>query len=388
MNREDLQAFPRKRIEPVDGMAVTAEVWKEAHDYHRLRRRYHAQWHHGSGIVTGLEVIASDPPDSSVFILPGVALDTQGQTIVLPEPTAFDVGRSRGLLYLLLTYGESALRPGDSEEKPRYVHAQFGIEARAALPDAPCVELARIRREGRDAPITDAQDAMHPAANEIDGRFRREVGAAPQEAVTLAVCYAGGGSSKRHGQGAGHLARALRHAGQRMWVDDGVPLAEGLEAYTLVYLVGKEAFQLSRDEMNALYAYLQAGGTLLIESCRQATDGGDPSASPGTGPAADAAFLDLLASMGVELEPLPPDHRLLLEPFLFAAPPPGFETQGAPQVLVGGGVVFSTFDYGCLWRGERQGGVASREEIRSATEWGANLVAYAAARRKRGNRRE
>jgi hypothetical protein len=372
-----LKDFPSKRIEPVDGMAVTAEVWKESHDYHRLRERYHALLHHGPGIVTGLEVIASDPPDSSVFILPGIALDTQGQTIVLPEPTAFDVGQSRGLLYLLLTYGESAPLAGDSEEGPRYIHAQFGIEARSELPDTPYVELARIRRQDRDAPIANAQDAAHPAADKIDQRFRRQAGVTPQEAVTLAVCYTGAGSGTGHGQGASHLARALRHAEQQVWLDDGVPLAEGLEAYTLVYLVGQDAFELDRDEMNALYAYLQAGGTILFESCRQATEGTDPPA--------DAAFLDLLASMGVELETLPPDHRLLVEPFLFAAPPPGFETEGTPEILVGGGVFLSTFDYGCLWRGERRGGSASREEIRTAMEWGTNLLAYAAARRRQAN---
>jgi len=239
------------------------------------------------------------------------------------------------------------------------------------------VELARIRRQGQDAPIADAQDATHPAPNEIDRRFRREVGAAPQKAVTLAVCYAGKSTDTGHGQGASHLARALRHGDRWVWVDDGVPLAPGLEAYTLVYLVGQDTFQLDRDEMNALYAYLQAGGTILVESCRHGTDGGDP--------AADAAFADLLASMGVQLEPLPTDHSLLVEPFLFAAPPPGFEAEGSPEVRLGGGVIFSTFDYGCLWRGERRGRAASREEIRTAMEWGANLVAYAAARRSQAS---
>ncbi len=39
------------------------------------------------------------------------------------------------------------------------------------------------------------------------------------------------------------LARASR---LNAWVDIGVPLAPGLESYTLVYLVGRGAFQLSR----------------------------------------------------------------------------------------------------------------------------------------------
>jgi len=90
----------------------------------------------------------------------------------------------------------------------------------------------------------------------------------------------------------------------------------------------------------------------------------------------------LLASMGVQLEELSPDHRLLREPFLFAAPPPGFEIEAEQQFLAGEGVLYSTYDYGCLWRGERRGRAATREEIRAALEWGGNIVAYALERRQ------
>jgi len=40
----------------------------------------------------------------------------------------------------------------------------------------------------------------------------------------------------------------------------------------------------------------------------------------------------------------------------------------------------ASFDH--LWQGEVRGGAPSREQIRSAVEWGGNIVAYAAARRK------
>ena len=78
--------YPLKRISARDGMAVTAQVWREAHKYHRLQTQFHALVSHGPGIVLGLEVIASEPPDSAVYILPGIAVDSEGQTIVLPQP--------------------------------------------------------------------------------------------------------------------------------------------------------------------------------------------------------------------------------------------------------------------------------------------------------------
>jgi hypothetical protein len=372
--KDVIEGYPSKRIEAHDGMAVTAAVWQEAHAYHRAQLRYHARLSHDAGIVTGLEVIASDPPDSAVYILPGIAIDPGGETIILPEPMAYDLGASQGALYLLLSHGESRPRteggePGD----PLYVHAQYAIEATSTRPDTPFVELARIRRQGRETPIQNAADRDHPAQNEIDLRYRNGVGVQQEAALTLGVSYAGGQSSRRHGRGADHLARALRHGGQRVWVDNGIALDDRLSDYVLVYLVGGEAFQLTSDEANALYAYLQAGGTVFFESCRYRTEDGTP--------AADASFQDLYASMGIELQELTADHDLLVKPHLFAAPPSGFETQGPPHVLVGGGVIFGACDYGCLWRGERREGLASREEIRTAFEWGGNLVAYAAQRR-------
>jgi hypothetical protein len=368
-----LSEFPLKRISARDGMAVTAEVWQEAHEYHRLRAKFHALVSHGPGIVAGLEVIASDPPDSAVYILPGIAFDSQGQTIVLPEPTAYDFGDSAGTLHLLITYAESPPRADDDrEDGPDYVHAAFSVEAPADLPDTAYVELARIRRTSRTAAITDPADATQPGADEIDMRFRRDIGIRTPEAAVMGVCYVGEGSNQNQGHGLPQLALAMRHAGKRVWVDEEIALDEGLADYALVYLVARGDFKLEHDEMTAVYDYLQQGGTLLFESCRANTDA----------EGADAAFLELLGSMGVELTELKAGDRLITEPYLFAAAPEGYETEGEPQVRTGGGVIYSTADYGCLWGAASRGRAASREEIRTATEWGENILFDALARRR------
>jgi hypothetical protein len=377
LNRKILEEFPAKRIAAMDGMAVTAQVWEEAHAYHRDRQRVHDLLSHGMGIVTGLEVIASDPPDSSLYVLPGIAVDSNGESIILTDPLAYDVGTARGRLSLLLTYEES--RPSiEQEDGPFYIRAQFGIAAEPSLARATGVELARIHRPDGDAPIRNARDAEYPGANELDLRFRQDVGwqrPVAREAATVAVCYTSALEDTGRGHGAGRLARALRHAGRPIWVDDRVPLASDLKSYTMVYLVGQDDFQLSRDEMNALYAYLQAGGGVLFESCRRGELEGAPPA--------DAAFFELMASMGIELAEIRPGHLLLVEPNLFAEVPPGFESDGPPRVWAGGGVIFSACDYGCLWRGARRRGTPSREEIRTAIEWGENLVTYVQARQQR-----
>jgi hypothetical protein len=371
-----LSEYPMKRLHPVDGMAVTAQVWDEAHAYHRLRQRTHEQLRHQPGILTGLEVIASDPPDSSVYILPGAAVDASGEMIVISEPVAYDFGAAQGRLALRLTYSES--RPQqDKEGGVFYIHAQFGAETGDAQPEGSGIELARIFR-GRRSAICDAGVAEAPTVNEIDLRYRLEVGNQRTpcvEPASIAVCYAGGNPQAEGAHGAANLVRVLNRSARQVCLDERVPIESGLERYTLVILVGYGDFKLSRPEMNALYAVLQAGGTLLLEACRK-------EATPEGALKADKVFTDLVDSFGLRIANLNVGHPLLSEPNLFAIPPMGFESEGQTALQAGEGVLISSMDYGCLWQGLRRGGPASREEIRSALEWGENLLAYALKRRQ------
>jgi hypothetical protein len=372
--RDQIRDFPTKRIHPVDGMAVSAPVWEEAHGFHRQQQRFHALFGHGPGILAGLNVIASDPPDVSVYVLPGAAIDANGYSISLAEPLNYDLGQAaEGMVHLLISYEEGqprALESQGQEAPPLYVQTGYTVEARATLPDTPYVELARLWHENRQAPIHDAQNPAHPGLNEIDQRFRNELAVIRPQIAHIGVWYPGT-AALRHGRGAQNLALALSRAdSRRVWVDEGIQ-ADRLSAYSLVMVAAQGGFQLTAEEAQALLAYAQNGGTVLFESCRHDT--------PGETPASDAAFTDLLSAAGLKLADLTPGQPLLTEPNLFASLPPGFEARGT--VRVGGGFVFSTQDYGCVWQGERRSGPASREEIRSALEWGENLLTYALKRR-------
>ena len=186
----------------------------------------------------------------------------------------------------------------------------------------------------------------------------------------MAICYLGEVKDKEHGRGARYLAHALNRLSRyHISVNDDVALAPGIEVSTLIYLVGQGDFELSSGQLNGLSNYVKKGrGTLLIESL-------DPEAR--------AAFLNILQAMDREPETLEPGHRLLIEPYLFVTPPPGFETQDTAEVLVRDGVIFSTCNYGLLWQGKVRDGVPSREQIRCAVEWGGNIIAYARDRRSR-----
>jgi hypothetical protein len=375
-----LKVIPNRRIKAADGMAITADVWEEAHDFHRRHQRLHARLAHGAGILAGLEVVASDPADTTIYIRPGLALDPQGDVIILAEPLTYDVGASaEGSLYVLLTFGESRPRAGNghaAEGAPAFVQQGYGLEAVSSLPAGPHVELARFRRQGRGAALRDASDPAAPRANEIDQRFRRSVRAISPAALCLALVHLGGADGGQHLRGAQALARAVSYWNSRpVWVDDNVPAGPNLAPYSLVYLVAHGGFTLNADQMNGLYAYLKAGGTVLAESDRR-----DASAAA----AADQALADLLGSLGLRPQPFPAGHALLQNPALFMAPPAGFEPgQAGAPLQIAEGVVLSTAGYGCVWAGERRPGPATREEIRAAHELGANLLAFAEARREK-----
>lgn len=366
-----LEKYPLKRINPFDGMAITAQVWQEAHNFHQQSHSFLTMLSHGPGIVAGLQVIASDPPDTSVYILPGVAIDPAGQVIVLPQPVSYDIGDDlAGPLYLLIGYHESRPRPANGsqiEGEPLYVQAEFSITAQSEIPDAPRVELARVMRSSRTSLFKDARNPAAPGPDEIDGRNRRHVGALP--AASIAVCYLGRVEIKKHGRGASFLAQTINHLGRSfVQVADDVPLGPGLLTHSLVYLVGQGEFSLDPGEMNGLRNYVRRRrGTLFIESLDSQ---------------AEAAFWKFLREKELQPDLVTSDHPLLCQPYLFAMPPIGFEGRNEPKLLAGEGVIFSTYNYGLLWQGERRSGPAEREDIRAATELGHNIVAYALSRQR------
>lgn len=371
-----LSNFPTKRIKPNDGLAITSSVWEEAHEYHRQRQRFHDRILHTHGIAMGLEVIASDPPDSSVYIMPGAAVDPDGEMVLVPEAINFDFGSTFGKLFLMLTYGES--RPvQDDEDGPAYIESQFSIESGTALQEnAACIILAEINRERGEA-IRNAANPELPALNEIDLRFRDEINLYQKQAETtrIGVCYAGERLNTKNGHGAVRLARALRHSGKRVWADDDAPITNGLENYSLVYLVGKKDAKLNREEMNAIYAYIQQGGTVLMENCT--------SDQLGKTEGINGFYLELAASYGIQIEEPKSGDLLVEEPHLFTILPAGPDSGGSPKILAGDGLIVSGLDLGCLWQGERNGAPVSREEIRSAVEFGENILLYAEKRKSK-----
>lgn len=372
-SRNILRDYPLRRVMPYDGMAVTAEVWEDALAHSRQLLQYHALLQHGYGIVAGLEVVASDPSDSTVYIRPGVAVSPTGALIVINEPVLYDVRDNEGHLHLLLKYAESEPaydRSTNSGSGDRlWVNSGFDLDVVTELPAGPCITLARIRRSSKTHPIFNAGNAIHPNDDEIDLRGRREIGPAVPVLAGIGVYHFGKQTCDDVALGLDALARSAKRAGINVWVDDNIALGQPLNQYTMIYAAGHGEFQMTAEEMTALYQFVQNGGMLITESCRR-----EPNPAAG-----DGVFRDMFESMGMPLSEVRAGHSLLSEPHLFAAAPAGFDAD-TPALMAGEGIVLSMADYAGAWQGLRKNGAADREFIRAAHEFGENLIRSAVAR--------
>ena len=358
-NNAAFDKFPEKHISPYDGMSITAEVWANAHDEHRAALEAHSINLHGSGIITGLEVVANDPPDQYVFISPGAAIDSAGNVIVVSEQVAYDFGSSsEGTLFLLLAHGEREV--GGVKKSARYLQDEFVITARPSLPKRPTVELARIHIGDTGKPVKNADDANHPGDEMLDLRFRNSI--APEEKNLVNVLVLGLGSTMDAvSAGWDHLANAAPQLSDYKLIVDAAkadaPL-ENLGNYDLIYLGMEGAFLPKAATTKALTTYLEKGGKLFIEALDDGAK--DPC----------QAFLKKLSQSPKKLGK---NAALLNAPFLFAALPDGFvgnHVEEAQQAL------YSTAAYSLAWRGVSKSGALSRADIRSAHEWGINLIHY------------
>jgi hypothetical protein len=369
-------------------MAVTAEVWNKAHDYHRLMQEAHTLYIHGAGIIKGLRVTANDPVNARlIHVEQGVAVDTFGRTILYPEGSAIDLGNAVGMLYIILyTPGERELPASDSADgdgDPHYLQTNYRVELVAALPDRPHVELARLLRTDASQPVRNALDEEQPGPQELDLRFRRHIGQTALPPMALGLVALERTIPPQHWQGWLNLARELRHTGaQNIWAQSNVVLDQRLASYPMLCVVGQRGSGLGQTEQHHLREYLLSGGLIYYESCHSEFRSGDNQA--------DKAFMDFVTWLGGQVAEVPTSHPLYRSPHLFLQLPQSYEerTPAPLQVVTGigpGVAIISKNDYGCVWSGSRRSGALARAEVREAFEWGRNLITFALHHRARQN---
>jgi hypothetical protein len=390
MALEDLIKFQLKKVNPFQGLVIDADTWRDAHNYHRDQLRLHLLAFHKTGIVQGLGVTANSPPDLSVNIHPGLAIDPEGNVIIVAQKQRYRLQTNRkGMVYLIIQFREVPTEPYQPPNggKPTRMIDAYRIEERDKLPAEPHLELSRIDFDAAKGEVDDGKIPSSPAKNQIDLRFRqeatmvaplatpsaqpKEVYNRPTETIILGHAVLGSASKDLHSSGLKNLAKELsRQAGLVAKIEENIALEKDLKRYTMIYLTGKGRFELSAEQQTTLGRFLQSGGVILGEGCAEAQEETQSKAAREFG----LAFNQLATQLQRKLEMVKRGHPVLSSNSVFSEVPQGAELG---MLLEGGNMIYSGSDYGCAWQGGHQAKSLSRDIIRSSFEMGVNIVAYA-----------
>jgi hypothetical protein len=157
-------------------MMIDVDTWRDAHEYHREQLGLHHLALHGWGVVQGLDVQLVDNADNTLRIDAGLAVDSAGRFVVVPQAQTYQItARERQLVYLVLQFRDILANPSAGALSTRVIEA-YRIQERDRLPEEPYIELARIDLDPAAGKVTVPKDPERPGRNEVDVRSRPYVG--------------------------------------------------------------------------------------------------------------------------------------------------------------------------------------------------------------------
>jgi hypothetical protein len=360
LDLSSLTRFRLRRVNPYRGLVIDETTWAEAHDYHRDHVRLHTLAFHSPGVIGGLDVRPTPSQAGSVDISTGVALDPEGNILIVSQDrrVPFD-GLEPGDVYLAISYLEN--RVNADAAAPRGAPANrivesYRIEATNKAPENPALELGRVHWTSAEASLKPAANADNPQPDEIDLRYRMVAHAARPRPVSIGLVT--GEETESHSRGITHLLREIDGvAGYQAHFRGRIALEDGVAGSDLIYLCAPVA---GEPALKSLGAHLANGGAVLADPCHS---GGAQLAG---------AMSELAERLSLKLHPIEHGDPLLDIRYSFAEPPSGARDG---NVLGNGRFVLSERDYGCAWAANGAGKAAlSRETVRSALEFGVNLA--------------
>lgn len=420
-----LEAFERLHIS--DGLTINAERWQQAHGYHRQRQNFHYQAVYEPGIVYGLGVApVPDQPDGRLLqIQPGVAIDIEGNPIIVGQPEEFRIASEpvQGeplVIYLAVSYVD----PSELRRIPstKTVQETFRIVEKLHLAPGD-VELCRIRLQPGAVSIQAPTDVFHPIANQLDLHGRSYPSPYPQFQVQVGQIIHDRVIDGVTLNGLEDLLRSLKGLYPSL---GGSPAVQTFSSVTLgqtvtiqcqlLHISYRLLQTLTDVALQRLQSYLTEGGVLLVvadfdevdlldllnigQELRSGLEEAerDPDLLRQTGAqlqaeiaanrsavaerlaAINSPLASVTAQLGLSLSEsgdLSDDHPLRGQPFVFSQLP---QRLGHSIVVKNwGGLVLMVGDLTHCW-GRAATPEIPRETVRSAQEWGVNLLQFAAQR--------
>jgi len=426
---------PFERLHVTDGLLINADRWNLAHTYHRDRQNIHFQALHQAGVVWGLGVgVIPAPQEMSaqyrdgrwLQIQPGLAIDVFGNPIVVPQPIEFRISSvplagQTLQVYVTLSYVD----PTDLQRSTaaEVVQETFRIDERQTPPTQEEVEVCRIVLQGEPLQLEASAQVFTPQPNQLDLRYRVQAQMRSQMQVRV-----GTPSNSTLSMNFDWLLRSLpglycTFQGERG--DIGLETPATWQSYDLVAFTDEQARSLSDATLEGMRAYLDSGGVVFVEVATGSTEleglltmqqeliqeqhrlqfatgealaideserntlrrslqtelGANQAAIHTRVRQGLQSIYQLADFLNISIQPwngLEPDHPLRTQPFLFAAPP---TLQYPIQVYSGGGFVVVAGYLSDVW-GANSAIAPARDSIRTAQEFGVNLLHYASRRRQ------
>ena len=396
------QSFPPPPIQPLeqlhvkDGLMINADRWRRAHDYHQQRQNMLYQAVNQPGIVAGLgihlvaapsEVPAKYRDQRWLEVQPGLAVDLSGNLIVVPHPVVFRIAAGETpmpepmTVYLMISHVDpkNLVR----REQPEVIQETFRLDEKTSLPEDLEIELCRILLKPGEVELSCPSDVLDPEINQIDLRHRLSVQARPQGVAKIALLQtlmtnkalaADPYMEVRHLsnldfliEAASALYPSLRgEPAQKAFLTEGN--AGPLQDCNCLFILGTSDLTLEPHEINLLRQFLETGGIFVTEVFPE--DSG-----------ALESVRTLAQNLGISLQSLhqlPPKHPLKTQPFLFSALPSLYGQE--IQILYGDGMVAMVGELSSAW-GANSALAMSRSDIRTAQEFGINILNFASKRR-------
>jgi hypothetical protein len=280
---------PFQRLQVNDGLLITATRWQQAHSYHRTRQNLHYQALNQGGIVWGLGVCLIAPPSEVadeyrdrrwLQIQPGLAIDNNGNPIVVPQSINFRIASTPPehglqLIYLSLRYVDPDGLQGQGDRE--FVTETFRIEETTTPPHGTQIELCRILLQPNEVQLQPALDVLAPGVNQLDLRDRPTVQIRAPLDIKVALLERGLAPDAINSLGLRFTALFSAFPSLYPPMQQGMTLApvtlnpEQLLSLSpdLLYLTYSQSLALTTSNQETLRQYLATGAILFVEISAQ-----------------------------------------------------------------------------------------------------------------------
>jgi hypothetical protein len=111
MGNKQVEIPFRKRNNYVYGMVLGVDDFRQEFSYFHDRMKLHNRMLHGYGTVAGLEVASEEEPAARILVNAGMAIDPEGNEIILPSAVQCPFPEEGDEAYLVLTWAERETDP-------------------------------------------------------------------------------------------------------------------------------------------------------------------------------------------------------------------------------------------------------------------------------------